>query len=209
MTQRRQGGPTGRERGLLMGPATDNRFARGLHGFLRRTKRDYSAGQERPLEGYLAAMVGFGVYTSAWATAVRLLGRPVPERPAPWDVALTAVAAFRLSRLLSKASVTSPLRAPFTRYVGPQGPAELHEEARAGDGKDTVGELLTCPFCLSVWVVSTLTAGRLIWPRATGTAMGALAALAGADALQLSYAALVAKAEGRGEDHSEERAGDD
>lgn len=188
-----------------MGTVTDNGLARGLHGFLRRTKRDYSAGHERPLEGYLAAVVGFGVYTSAWATAVRLLGRPVPERPAPWDVALTSVAAFRLSRLLTKASVTSPLRAPFTRYVGPQGPAELQEEARADDGKDAVGELLTCPFCLSVWVVSTLTAGQLIWPRATRTAMGALAALAGADALQLSYAALVARTEADSEADSEER----
>jgi hypothetical protein len=183
-----------------MGTATDHRLARSVRGFLRRTKRDYSAGQERPLEGYLAAVAGFGVYTSAWATAVRLLGRPVPERPAPWDVALTSVAAFRLSRLLSKASVTSPLRAPFTRYVGPQGPAELHEEARSGTGKDAVGELLTCPFCLSVWVVSTLTAGQLLWPRATRTAMGALAALAGADALQLSYAALVARAAGGAEE---------
>ncbi|WP_333739309.1 DUF1360 domain-containing protein [Streptomyces sp. IBSBF 2806] len=188
-----------------MGTLTDNGLARGLHGFLRRTKRDYSAGHERPLEGYLAAVVGFGVYTSAWATTVRLLGRPVPERPAPWDVALTSVAAFRLSRLLTKASVTSPLRAPFTRYVGPQGPAELQEEARADDGKDAVGELLTCPFCLSVWVVSTLTAGQLIWPRATRTAMGALAALAGADALQLSYAALVARTEADSEADSEER----
>lgn len=106
---------------------------------------------------------------------------------------LTSVATFRLSRLLSKASVTSPLRAPFTRYVGPQGPAELHEEAEPDGGRDTVGELVTCPFCTSVWVVSTLTAGQLLWPRATRTAMGALAALAGADALQPAYGALVSR----------------
>ncbi|MER6136859.1 DUF1360 domain-containing protein [Streptomyces sp. NPDC001815] len=179
-----------------MGTATGNRLAGRLQGFLRGTKRNYSAGHERPLGGYVAAMAGFGVYTAAWSTVVRLRGRPLPDRPAPWDVALTAVAAFRLSRLLSKAAVTSPLRAPFTKYVGPQGPAELHEEARAGDGKDTVGELVTCPFCTSVWVVSTLTAGQLLWPQATRTAMGALAALAGADALQLTYAALVDKTEG-------------
>lgn len=67
----------------------------------------------------------------------------MPERPAPRDVALTSVAAFRLGRLPSKASVTSPLRAPLTRHVGPRGPAELHEEARSGTGEDGVGELLT------------------------------------------------------------------
>ncbi len=182
-----------------MATAAENHRAGRLHGLLAGMKQDYqhySAGEERPLGGYAAAMAGFGVYTAAWATAVRLRGRPLPERPAPADVVLTAVAVFRLSRLLSKAAVTSPLRAPFTRYVGPQGPAELEEEAREGGGRDTVGELLTCPFCVSVWVASTLTAGQLLWPRATRTAMGALAALAGADALQLSYAALVDKATG-------------
>ncbi|MGA6160722.1 DUF1360 domain-containing protein [Stenotrophomonas sp. NPDC087984] len=30
------------------------------------------------------------------------------------------MAAFRLNRLLGKASVTSPLRAPFTTYLGPE-----------------------------------------------------------------------------------------
>ncbi|MFE7836224.1 DUF1360 domain-containing protein [Streptomyces sp. NPDC057474] len=179
-----------------MDTATDNRLAGRLHRLVERTERRYSAGQDRPLGGYLVAMAGFGAYTAAWATAVRLRGRPLPERPEPWDVALTSVATFRLSRLLSKAAVTSPLRAPFTRYVGPQGPAELHEEARPEDGKETVGELVTCPFCMSVWVASTLTAGRLLWPRATRTAMGALAALAGADALQLAYGALMGKATG-------------
>ncbi|MFE9680681.1 DUF1360 domain-containing protein [Streptomyces sp. NPDC006285] len=179
-----------------MSTAVGHGLAGRLNGFLRGTKQNYSAGHERPLGGYLTAMAGFGAYTAAWATLVRLRGRPLPERPAPEDVVLTAVAAFRLSRLLSKAAVTSPLRAPFTRYVGPQGPAELHEEARTDEGKDTVGELVTCPFCTSVWMVSTLTAGQLLWPRATRTAMGALAALAGADALQLTYAALVDKTTG-------------
>ncbi|MFF7855145.1 DUF1360 domain-containing protein [Streptomyces sp. NPDC007904] len=179
-----------------MSTATDSHLPRRLHGLLRRTERAYSAGHDRPLGGYAAAMAGFAVYTTAWATAVRLRGRPLPDRPQPWDVALTAVATFRLSRLLSKASVTSPLRAPFTRYVGPQGPAELHEEAQAEGGKHTVGELATCPFCLSVWVASTLTAGQLLWPRATRTAMGALTALAGSDTLQLAYSALMEKTTG-------------
>ncbi|MEW2512435.1 DUF1360 domain-containing protein [Streptomyces sp. NPDC046870] len=179
-----------------MGTAADSRLTARLHGLVRRTGRRYAAGHDRPLGGYLAAMAGFATYTTAWATTVRLLGRPVPDRPAPWDVALTSVATFRLSRLLTKASVTSPLRAPFTRYVAPQGPAELHEEAQPENGRHTVGELATCPFCMSVWVASTLTAGQLLWPRATRTAMGALTALAGADALQLAYSALVEKTTG-------------
>ncbi|ANB07799.1 hypothetical protein SAM40697_3841 [Streptomyces ambofaciens] len=179
-----------------MSAASDGRFAERLRRRLRHTEHTYAAGEARPLRGYLAAMTAFGVYTAGWATAVKVRGRPLPDRPVPWDVALTAVATFRLSRLLSKASVTSPLRAPFTTFQGPQGPAELHEEARSEGAKDTVGELVTCPFCMSVWVASTLTAGQLLWPRATRTAMGALTALAGADALQLTYGALVARTTG-------------
>ncbi|MER7775862.1 DUF1360 domain-containing protein [Streptomyces sp. NPDC096191] len=163
---------------------------------LQRTERTYSAGENRPLRGYAAAMTAFGVYTAGWAAVVKLCGRPLPDRPVPWDVALTAVATFRLSRLLSKVSVTSPLRAPFTTFQDPQGPAELHEEARSEGAKDTIGDLLTCPFCMSVWVASTLTAGQLLWPRAPRTAVGALTALAGAAALQLTYSALVEKTTG-------------
>ncbi|SDD30714.1 DUF1360 domain-containing protein [Streptomyces prasinopilosus] len=179
-----------------MDTATDGRLAERLRRRLRRTGRTYSAEETRPLRGYLTAMAAFGAYTAGWATVLRMRGRPLPDRPVPWDVALTAVATFRLSRLLTKASVTSPLRAPFTTFQGPQGPAELHEEPRSEGAKDTVGELVTCPFCMSVWVASTLTAGQLLWPRATRTAMGALTALAGADALQLTYSALVEKTTG-------------
>lgn len=179
-----------------MNTAADGPLAGRLHGLLKRTGRQYAAGHDRPLGGYLAAMAGFATYTTAWATAVRLRGRPLPDRPEPWDVLLTSIATFRLSRLLTKASVTSPLRAPFTRYVAPQGPAELHEEAQSEDARHTLGELATCPFCMSVWVASTLTAGQLLWPRATRTAMGALAALAGADTLQLAYSAFIEKTTG-------------
>ncbi|MER7489174.1 DUF1360 domain-containing protein [Streptomyces sp. NPDC126497] len=179
-----------------MSTATDGRLVPRLRELLRRTEHAYAAGGERPLRGYLAAMTAFGVYTAGWAAVVKARGRPLPDRPAPWDVVLTSVATFRLSRLLSKASVTSPLRAPFTTFVGPQGPAELHEEAQSGDRRATVGELVTCPFCMSVWVASSLTAGQLLWPRATRTAMGALTALAGADALQLAYGALVDRTTG-------------
>ncbi|WP_078872105.1 DUF1360 domain-containing protein [Streptomyces sp. NRRL S-337] len=155
---------------------------------------DYSPEADRPLRGYLTTLAAFGAYNAGWALAIRRRGRSLPERPDPRDLALTAVATFRLSRLLTKGSVTSPLRAPFTVYEGPEGPAEVSEHPRKGGPTETLGELLTCPFCLSVWLASTLTAAQLLWPRLTRTTTGALTALAAADTLQLAYTALESRA---------------
>jgi hypothetical protein len=58
--------------------------------------------------------------------------------------------------VLAKNSVTSPLRAPFTRYQGPAGPSKLAEEARGKGVRHAIGELLVCPFCLTQWVGSPM-----------------------------------------------------
>ncbi|MFE9912474.1 DUF1360 domain-containing protein [Streptomyces clavifer] len=100
---------------------------------------------------------------------------------------------FRLGRLLSKGTVTSPLRAPFTRYEAATGPAEVKESPRGGPIRSTVGELVTCPFCLSVWLTTTFTSAHLLWPAATRTVTGGLTALALADTVQLGYDSLTQK----------------
>ncbi|MEU2026741.1 DUF1360 domain-containing protein [Streptomyces sp. NPDC016469] len=106
---------------------------------------------------------------------------------------MTAASVFRLSRLLSKGSVTSPLRTPFTQYESATGPAEVSESPRGGAIRSTVGELMTCPFCLSVWLTTTLTGAHLLWPRATRTVTGGLTVLAISDTLQLGYDCLLQK----------------
>ncbi|GAA2498096.1 DUF1360 domain-containing protein [Streptomyces gobitricini] len=174
-------------------------MAKTIARMVRRVSRTYAdGGDPPPLGGHAAALAAFGGYAAAWAGAVRWSGRSLPARPEPLDLLLTSVATFRLSRLVSKGSVLSPLRAPFTEYEGPQGPAELEEKPRDG-ARGVVGSLLTCPFCVSVWTVSTLTGAGLLWPRATRTVTGALTALAGADALQFAYTAMQQKTETEGD----------
>ncbi|MFJ6698252.1 DUF1360 domain-containing protein [Streptomyces sp. NPDC091272] len=168
----------------------------GLHRAgqaVRRLGRVYSPREERHLGRHLGAVAAFGAYTAAWGAAVAVRKAKLPERPDPQGLLLTATAVFRLSRLLSKGSVTSPLRAPFTRYESATGPAEVAESPR-GDGiRATVGELATCPFCLSVWLTTTFTGAQLLWPRATRTVTGGLTALAAADTMQLAYDYLLQK----------------
>jgi hypothetical protein len=54
--------------------------------------------------------------------------------------------------------------------------------------RHSLGELLTCPFCLDVWAVTAFTAGLVFAPRPTRLVAGTFTALAGADFLQLAYA---------------------
>jgi hypothetical protein len=162
-----------------------------MTGFLEQQEQDYSPDEHRPLRGYAAAMGVYGGTVAALATAGVLRGRRLPETVGPWDAVLLSVATHRVSRTLTKDAVTSPLRAPFTRYVEPQGHAELREEVRHEQGvKHAVGELLTCPFCLAQWVATGFGAGLVLAPRATRLVAGVMTAVAASDWLQLAYARL-------------------
>ncbi len=166
-----------------------HRVGRAFH----RVGSAYAPREERRLGGHLGAVVAFGGYTAAWAAVLARRKAKLPDRYEPWDIVLTAAAVFRLSRLLSKGSVTSPLRAPFTRYESATGPAEVSESPRGGGLRSSVGELVTCPFCLSVWLTTTFTGARLLWPGATRAVTGGITTLAIADTLQLSYDCLLQK----------------
>src|SRR5918912_2788133 len=167
------------------------RIGAPVRRWARHQKREYTQGEPRPLGGDLGAM---GVYlglVSAGVTAVRASGRELPERIPPGDVALLTVATFRLARRIAKDPVTSPLRAPFTRFEGASGHAEVAEEVREhGGAKHAVGELLTCPFCLAQWVGTAFVFGYVTAPKATRLTALAMTMVAGSDVLQFVYDAI-------------------
>ena len=148
---------------------------------------DYAPGDDRPLGGYAALMGVYGAAVAVGVVALRRRNRRLPD-VRPVDVLLVGVATHKLARRMSKDSVTSPLRAPFTRYEGVAGPAELREGARGSGIRKAVGELVSYPFCLSQWVASGFTFGLLVAPRATRWAASVFASLALADFLQFAYA---------------------
>jgi hypothetical protein len=155
---------------------------------VRDQKRGYAQGEDRPLGSYLALM---GVYSAAVGAAgagAAVLGKDLPERVEPWDVALISVATHKLSRLISKDSVASPLRAPFARYKGVSGPSELNEEVRGTGMRKAVGELVTCPFCLGMWIATGFAAGLVFAPRFTRLTAATLTSLAASDFLHFAYA---------------------
>ncbi|MEU9419036.1 DUF1360 domain-containing protein [Streptomyces sp. NPDC051000] len=149
----------------------------------------------RSHRGHLCAMAGFAGYAAGWIVLQHRAGRYRSTALGPWDLALVGTATFRLSRLIAKATVTRPLRAPFTQVDGAGAPAELNETPREEPGRKTAGELISCPFCLSVWIVTTFTGARTVWPQATRTVTFALTALALSDALQFAHSALSKQAD--------------
>src|SRR5215831_11870259 len=97
----------------------------------------YSHGDDRPLRGYAITMAVYASLVGTLASIAKITRRDVPDGFPVTDVAMCTAATHKLSRLLAKHPVTSPLRAPFTSYQGTQGPAELKEEVRGQGGRKT------------------------------------------------------------------------
>ena len=156
---------------------------------------EYAPGADRPLGGYATLMGVYGAGGAAGAVALRRRNRPLPDVRAV-DIVLVGIATHKMARRMSKDSVTSPLRAPFTRYEGVSGPAELQERVRGKGLQKAVGELISCPFCLSQWVATGFVFGLVTAPRATRWAASVFASLALADFLQFAYAWAEQRADG-------------
>ena len=154
---------------------------------LRRIQRNYAGDQDRPLGGYTMIIGAYTAMLGALTAVGRVRGVRLPKKIGVQDTVLLCVATHKASRLLAKDSVTSPLRAPFTRYEESAGEGEVNESVRGTGVQHAVGELLSCPFCLAVWVSGGLTAGLVLAPRVTRLVLTALTAVAGSDAIQLLY----------------------
>ena len=177
---------------IAMALADDlQRIGAPVRRWARTQKREYTNGEARPLGADLGAMGVYVGLVSAAAAAVRASRAELPDRIPFGDAALLTVATFRLARRIAKDPVTAPLRAPFVRFEGPSGHAEVAEEVREHGGvKHAVGELLTCPFCLAQWVGTGFVFGYVSAPKATRLAALTMTMVAGSDVLQFVYDAI-------------------
>jgi Protein of unknown function (DUF1360) len=154
----------------------------------------YAAPDERPpFLPYLTFMSTFGTLVAAALAIAKRQGRELPERVPAGQLLLIGTASHKLSRLVSKDKVTSPLRAPFTELEGKGGPAEFEERSRGTGLRKAIGELLICPFCLGLWVIAGFSVGLLFAPRVTRFVASLFAALTISDFLQIAYKAAEEK----------------
>jgi hypothetical protein len=154
---------------------------------LRREEAAYANGEERPVGGYSLLMSVYAALTLLFGLVVRRK-RALPDRIGAGDLALVAVATHKLSRLVTKDTVLAPVRAPFTEFKEAAGSGEVNEEVRGTGLRHAIGELVTCPFCIAVWVSTALAFGLVLAPRATRLVASVLTAVTASDFLQLAYA---------------------
>jgi hypothetical protein len=153
---------------------------------VRGVEADYGR-DDRAMRGYVPLLLAFASAAGAVAGAARLSGHR-PDPLTPWDLVTMSLATHKVGRLIAKDAVTSPLRAPFARFQGAAGDAEVQEEVAGHGAHKALGELVTCPFCIGPWAALTLVTGRSFVPALTRVVEGGLAAVALADFLQLAYA---------------------
>ncbi|WP_310963409.1 DUF1360 domain-containing protein [Nocardioides terrisoli] len=137
---------------------------------------------------FAAALAVFGTTSIGVLLAARRKG--MPDHYRTQDLLLGALATQKFTRLIAKDPVTVPIRAPFTDFEGVSGPAELAESPKPGHARHTVGELLSCPFCLAPWVAGAYETGLLFAPRVARAWAAVFSIVGASDALQQAYARL-------------------
>ncbi|HSK99235.1 MAG TPA: DUF1360 domain-containing protein [Rubrobacteraceae bacterium] len=151
-------------------------------------------GGEEPLPSYAAVAGLFNLILAVFLLLARRTGRPIPERIETRDIALLGVATHKLSMLIAQDAVTSPLRAPFTELQEKESPKRVKERPRGEGLRRSLGELITCKFCVGQWVASFFTYGLVLFPAATRLVASIFAIVALSDHLHQTYKALMNRA---------------
>ena len=158
------------------------------------TFEGYKKGQDVPLFSYGVLAGAFNLLFALFLLATKVTGKSLPRRIEARDIALLGMATHKLSLVGSQDAITSPLRAPFTELEAKESPKKVDEKPRGGGVRRSVGELLTCQFCLGVWVASFFTYGFVLLPRVSRLVAAVFAAVTVSDFLHQTYKALMKRA---------------
>lgn len=151
-------------------------------------------GEEQRLYSYATLIGLFNLIFAVFLLLVKGTGRALPERVDAKDLVLLGVATHKLSLIGAQDAVTSPLRAPFTELQEKESPKSLDEKPRGKGLRRSVGELLTCQFCLGMWVASLFTYGLVLAPRVTRLIATVFTVVTISDHLHQTYKALTKRA---------------
>jgi hypothetical protein len=112
----------------------------------------------------------------------------IPKSLDVLDVVFLGLATHRLSRLITRDRITTPLRMAFTRYEKSDGGGEVREHSRGRGWRKALGGLLTCPFCAGPWIAGALTTAFVLRPRETRLVASGLVMVTISDFAHQAYA---------------------
>jgi hypothetical protein len=135
---------------------------------------------ERPLSEYAALAATFGGVLAAF---LAVAGRRLPERVSFADTVRIGLASYKIGRLIAKDRVTTFVRAPVTEDP------EATEPKREGAAR-ALGELVTCPYCIGLWVASAFSYSLVVFPRQTRLLTTIFGGQAVADFLNAAFVRL-------------------
>lgn len=133
---------------------------------------------------YLSLIALFGGLFVAFTARERGKGRTTPTPIQPFDFLLLALSVFRLARIVSSDPVTEPLRAPVTTDT------EDGSEPKGQGAQRALGELVSCPMCIGVWISAALTYGLLWIPGPTRVLLAIFGSAGAAEALNFAMSVL-------------------
>jgi hypothetical protein len=135
---------------------------------------------DRPLPQYATLSAAFWTVFAAFVAANR---DRLPERVTAGDLARIAIASYKLSRIITKEDVAAFVRAPVTEDAEGQRP-KPRGMARV------LGELVTCPYCIGLWIASALSYSLVLYPRETRFATTIFSAYGITDFLNAAFVRL-------------------
>lgn len=138
-----------------------------------------------------------GSYAAVFGGLYFLTSKKQTEAKSPrgFDLALIAVASYKLSRVVTMSFIGAPIRAPFTERGESLKGGEIQDESRGTGLQKAVGNLLTCPFCFNVWSTTALSFGYRLAPRLTLQAAEILSVAAMGDVLNFAFRNMREKSE--------------
>ena len=151
-------------------------------------------GRKQRLYSYATLIAVFNLIFAVFVLVAKRTGRSIPERVDVRDIALLGVATHKLSLTGAQDAVTSPLRAPFTELQEKESPKSVQERPRGEGLRRSIGELVTCQFCLGMWAAAFFTYGLVLAPRVTRLFATVLTVLTISDHLHQTYKALTKRA---------------
>jgi hypothetical protein len=138
------------------------------------------AQRARPLSEYATLAT---VFNGALGAFTLLAGRRLPARVGFGDVVRIGVASYKVGRLVAKDEVTSFVRAPVTRD-------EEAQEPEPEGWRRALGELVTCPYCIGLWISVGFSCSLVLFPRHTRFVATVFGAQAVADFLNAGFVKL-------------------